>query len=183
MSFFDQWPVEPDLEPDHDEPVWSRPDSVFPSTVPMGFVLGRSRAAVVAITSVNAFPNGFELNVAVLLRERAPGGSILGIHHGHGDPGELLRIGLKFADGSMIANTIPEAMPAPHAASDRVFYFNGGGGGDRRYDMSYWSWPLPPPGPLTLVCEWPAFGIGETSVEVDTGPILDAAANVVDPWQ
>jgi hypothetical protein len=38
-----------------------------------------------------------------------------------------------------------------------------------------WVWPLPPAGPLTFVCEWPAAGIEFTRTEVDAQPLLDAA--------
>lgn len=34
----------------------------------------------------------------------------------------------------------------------------------------------PPPGTLTLVCEWPAMAIPVTRSHVDAQPILDAAA-------
>jgi hypothetical protein len=36
-------------------------------------------------------------------------------------------------------------------------------------------WPLPPIGPLSFVCEWPAAGIALTHVEVDSQPLRDAA--------
>jgi hypothetical protein len=45
--------------------------------------------------------------------------------------------------------------------------------------MRYWVWPLPPPGPLTFVVEWPAHGIAESRAELDTQPILDAAARAI----
>ena len=44
-------------------------------------------------------------------------------------------------------------------------------------------WPLPPPGPLTLVCEWPAMQLPLTCSELDAQTILDAAdrAQVIFP--
>jgi hypothetical protein len=36
-------------------------------------------------------------------------------------------------------------------------------------------WPLPPPGPLAFVCEWPAAGIAVTRSEIDAQLVLDAA--------
>ena len=57
-----------------------------------------------------------------------------------------------------------------------VMHPRGGGGGGGRWSHTLWVWPLPPPGPLTLVCEWPAMGIAVTRSELDAKPILDAAA-------
>jgi hypothetical protein len=36
---------------------------------------------------------------------------------------------------------------------------NGGLVDQRRFDLSYWVWRLPPPGPITFACHWPACGI------------------------
>jgi len=36
-------------------------------------------------------------------------------------------------------------------------------------------WPLPPPGRLALVCEWPAAGIPLTRTDIDAGAIHEAA--------
>ena len=43
-------------------------------------------------------------------------------------------------------------------------------------------WPLPPPGPLRLVCAWPDRGIPETSTTIDAGPLRDAAARARPEW-
>jgi hypothetical protein len=61
----------------------------------------------------------------------------------------------------------------------------GGGGGGRSFDQGYWVTPLPPPGPLTFVCAWPAVGITETRTTLDAAPIAQAAtlAQVLWPWQ
>ncbi len=56
---------------------------------------------------------------------------------------------------------------------------DGGGGGGRRYDMGYWVWPLPPPGPVTFVCEWPAYGIPENHVVVEGALFLAAAGRAI----
>src|SRR5256885_6760927 len=48
--------------------------------------------------------------------------------------------------------------------------------------LRYWVWPLPPPGPVAFVCEWPAFGIPESRAELHARLILDAAARAVELW-
>ena len=45
--------------------------------------------------------------------------------------------------------------------------------------MSYWVWPLPPSGPVTFVCEWPAYDIAETRVTVEAALIIEAAERAV----
>ena len=47
---------------------------------------------------------------------------------------------------------------------------------------SWWTWPLPPAGPLELVCEWPAFGIAESRAVIDAQIILGAAARSIQLW-
>jgi hypothetical protein len=50
-----------------------------------------------------------------------------------------------------------------------------GGGG--RWSYKFWVSPLPPEGPVTFVCEWPAFDIEETYRELEGRRFIDAAAN------
>jgi len=51
----------------------------------------------------------------------------------------------------------------------------GGGGGGSEWRQRLWVWPLPPPGPLTFACEWPAAGIELTLVETDAQLVIDAS--------
>ncbi len=51
----------------------------------------------------------------------------------------------------------------------------GGSAGGANWTQSIWIWPLPPPGRLTFVCQWPAAGIELTRHDVDASLILDAA--------
>jgi hypothetical protein len=50
-----------------------------------------------------------------------------------------------------------------------------GGGGESRFYQGYWISPLPPPGPVGVVCEWPAVEIPIVRQEIDAQLILDAA--------
>jgi hypothetical protein len=49
------------------------------------------------------------------------------------------------------------------------------GGGESRFDQAYWISPLPPPGRVVVVCEWPAVEIAVGRLEIDARLILDAA--------
>ena len=85
-------------------------------------------------------------------------------HRRHGGKREeMLRFGMQFADGSKVTN-LPGPLPGPPRGGGEpppgpVLQQSGGSGGDREWRQDYWVWPLPPPGPLTLACEWPGAGI------------------------
>jgi hypothetical protein len=89
--------------------------------------------------------------------------------HLRGGPRDLaasrrsFRFGLQFSDGGKAA-----ASP--------------GGGGPYSFISRWWTWPLPPAGPLELVCEWPAFGIAESRAGIDAQLILDSARRSVRLW-
>ena len=46
----------------------------------------------------------------------------------------------------------------------------------------YWLWPLPPPGPLRISCEWPLVDIAMTTVEIDANNLLGAASRARSLW-
>lgn len=121
-------------------------------------------------------------------------------------PDELFRAGVQFADGSK-ATTLESGLDVPVAVSDEehdvafsvagvvaddeesqvpegpLLVPRGGGGGGQRYSQSFWLWPLPPEGPLTFVCEWPALDIGLSRVEIDSALIREAAARSRTLWE
>lgn len=92
-----------------------------------------------------------------------------------GIPPEMLRLGLRFADGSKATNTgglHPHHRQPPDGP---VMHAGGGGGGGGSWHQTHWVWPLPPPGPVVVVCEWPALDIPLTNTELDADVILAAA--------
>jgi hypothetical protein len=48
--------------------------------------------------------------------------------------------------------------------------------------MDYRARPLPPPGPLAFICDWPARGIRSARAEVDGAEVLRAADAAVPLW-
>ena len=95
---------------------------------------------------------------------------------------ELLRFGVQFADGRKATNLDRRAHDPDQEPDRPVLNQHGGGGGGLAWDMEHWVWPLPPPGPFTFVCEWPARGIAESGAEIDAGSILEAAGRAVTFW-
>lgn len=152
------------------------------------FVLVRTEDVAVAVTRLLAYPTGFEFEVLALA---APGSEAVeqmepmlfgpGRHRamrGPGLPPDVLRIGVQFADGAKATNLGGFPRPHPTAGAEPagpVMNHRGGGGGGGHWRQGLWVWPLPPPGPLAFVCEWPVFNVPLTRHEVDAELILDAA--------
>jgi hypothetical protein len=194
MGFFEA--PEPVHEPEPVRVVWAGPPSnVLPAAVPLRLVLARTPDIAIAITNAGAFPTGFEVTLSLRLREapRGPGFDPLGQqfmgHLGYGEhtagpaelPPELFRFGVQFADGRK-ATTVGNPFAPDEEVEGPVLLSRGGGGGGRDWDQAYWVWPLPPPGPVAFVCEWPARGVEETRHEVDASLIVDAAGSAETLW-
>jgi hypothetical protein len=184
VSFFDALPV-PEPEPEHVEhrpPPWSgAPDNVLPVGVALNAVLVRTDEVAITITDARAYPTGIAFGVSMVRRvaPRPPGDHPFLIH-GPGEGGDA-RFGVGFSDGRRAVFDQRWADPAGDPPAIRIGS-SGGGGGGRRWHVRMWLWPLPPEGPLTFALTWPDQGIGETTVEVDSAPLRQAAARAVELW-
>jgi hypothetical protein len=187
MAFFKPPRPRPPSEPR--QPVlheWDEPDDSLGREVPLQFVIARSHAAIVAVRRITAYHNGFAFEVSVRLlpgHELTDSSDLFGmraLRRTHeGLPDELFRFGLEFADGSTVTSLEVAAINEPTRPRRPILAGGGGGGGDRRFDMHYWVWPLPPPSKLTFLSEWPAQGLLLTRCEIDTEPIRTAAESPV----
>ena len=165
-----------------------RSDVVIPGSVRAEVVLARTGQVAVAIGSVRAYPNGFEVTLHTRLRgedETGPGrGDPLERHgwrRGSRAPDEGLRLGVGYADGRRAA--APSGHPRPGDDRGRlVVRQNGGGGSGRSWDGNLWVHPLPPEGPVTFVVSWLEQGVAETGVELDGAAIREAARRAVILW-
>lgn len=83
---------------------------------------------------------------------------------------------MQFSDGSRATKTSGFHHHGGRAPAGPVLRTGGGGGGGGNWRQSQWVWPLPPPGTLTLVCEWPAMRIELTRSELYVQSIREAAA-------
>ena len=179
-------------------PPWSAaPDNVIPGAVALDAVMAASSKAVVLVSVPWACPVGFWYGLSIRLREPQPHGTPeigpLFEPHGRdlesGSPlfgaGERFHFTLAFADGR--TPRFPGAITAPSPADpepdDQIAHrgLMGKATAQRSYS-TWWVWPLPPPGPLSFLCSWPAMAIGKTCVEMDSGPIRDAAARAIELW-
>jgi hypothetical protein len=181
--------------PEQAEPVNPPPWTGRPQGPPLGaavsdLLLARSEQAAVYVDYVDAYPEGFELEIrastSVAYHElgREGDGSGPDVFGGHwpivGErrdvlPPQLLRIGVQFADGRTATNIGGHDRPVGGPVMWPLRGGARGGGEESRFQQGYWVSPLPPPGPVGFVCEWPAVEIGVARQEIDAQLIRDAA--------
>jgi hypothetical protein len=178
--------------------VWE-PENVTPGFVSTEVMLGHSPSAAVAVGWLSAFPTGFGLSLLVRLvdpprmrreplengrgfREGTTGfpssfpwGSRPERQRGQGLPDDLLRVGVVFSDGRAVTNLDAAGIGTGGDIRLAIRYV----GGLRSWDYQLWVQPLPPTGPLGLLCEWPAKGIPETRVDLDGRAVLEVASRAV----
>lgn len=187
MSDFFEPPPQVEEEPELDEEWEGPPVAVVPVSIPIERVVAENAEATVYLASVSAYPAGFKFDVFVVIADEESeldpfdwGHQTLAQRTGEIPPGQL-RIGFLFADGSKATNTgryfrwYSESGKQPDAP---VMFERGSDGGEAgRWHSSYWVWPLPSPGKLEFLCEWPEAGIPLTRQEIDAQMILDGAAH------
>jgi hypothetical protein len=159
------------------------PSGAVPGVAPLEHVLAQNKKVAICLDHIAAYPLGFEVNLTILFDNVDPGfGPILGsrrirnVGRSEISP-EMLRFGVQFADGTKATNTrsrLP-GLTDRDEPSEPVILERGGRGDGDRWEQSYWLWPLPPPGPLAFVCEWPGVEIPLTRWEIDGKTVRDAS--------
>jgi hypothetical protein len=199
VSFFGPRPEPPQFPPDPAigwrPPVWDRPsEHLLGVPVAVGGLLARTEKVALAFAQVVAYPNGFSFDLHIRgnpmvprQRERMMGGPMMG-HLGMGP-----RLGLQFADGSRAGAEGPPPFPGsmmtltattgqPGSPEGPLLMQRGGGGSDNSFSIGFWSWPLPPPGPMQVYVEWQDQDIPETSIEIDATGIAEAGPRATVLW-
>lgn len=174
------------------QPVWlNPPEDVLPGVVPVELILGRSDRVVVMLTGMRAFATGLGMTLSVRSRVRTRRFDVFSElfdepHSQDQDDRwgrERLKWGFEFADGrraTSVGPWVPWSGSHDQVPSHPVLFGGGGGGGPKAADRDYWLWPLPPPGRLKVVCQWPMYGVDQTVQEID-GELLAAAADRARP--
>ena len=162
--------------------------------VPHAAVIARSRQALVALAGFRVYSIG----VQILLMLRTLSEFVLEDPTGVRElmrrmidptndslPETVFRFGVEFSDGrratSLDRNWFgPDWQTKPPPL---IHLGMTGGGGGAAFDWQLWLWPLPPPGVVTLVCEYPHVGIALTRYEIDTAPLLEAASQSIKLWE
>jgi hypothetical protein len=175
MGFFDDaTPPGPDEPHPRDHP-WNPPRAELAKVGASSLLLARTEVVAVAVTAVWAYREGFEFWVGAQFRRQ-------GLALQDTADGESLHLGVQFADGRKVVNVGRLPDHAGSEAAGLILSPRSFGAGRWQKNRTYWVWPLPPPGPLTFVCEWAAFGIPESRAEVDAQLIRDAAAGSIPLW-
>ena len=174
------------------------PEDELGTVLPQGIVLARSDRAVIALSHAIVYSTGtaFEFVAQARGLTRSEAHRVFNEQHAfeEGDlPEALLRIGLELADGSRISNLggwhAHRMLMSPDAEPDGPLLLPQGGGGGSSSEgevtmkPGYWLWPLPPPGPLWISCEWPLGAIALATAEVDGATLRDAAQQVKRLWR
>lgn len=184
----DPWPEQ--AAPVNPPPWTGRPQGQPLGAVVDGLLLARSERAALYIDYIDAYPEGFELEIrastSVAYHELAregdgSGPDVFGRHWPMvGErrdvlPPQLLRVGVQFADGRIATSIGGHDRPVGGPVMDALRGGGGGGGRESRFRQGYWISPLPPPGAVAVVCEWPVLGIPVVRQEIDARLIGDAA--------
>ena len=179
MRFFE--PLPPPPEPADRQwapPAWDRPsEGSLPATLALDAVLSREEDAVVAIPHLDVYPNGFRVNVLILLNPFRAHEIQQRIHRG---PMGMVRIGVEFADGRVGGRGVHRGqlhLPKDDQGFPTQPYvgFGGGGGGSGGWRFGAWVYPLPPDGPLRIFVALPPPAESECSTVVEGSAVRAAA--------
>jgi hypothetical protein len=186
VSFFESVPPPKKPKPARQPPWSSQPDNELGVAVPIRFLLAKTDTMALAMTEIVAYSTGFTLRLASIVHHDAkdidPHQMMRQFHGRDMDGGqESFRFGIEFSDGRKATNL------DPHHHHDEEPSINlgrgGGGGGSRGYAVSYFVYPVPPEGPITIAFAWPRFGLREKSIQFEAAPIIEAAAQVEQFWE
>lgn len=166
-----------------DLPQWYMPPRMIGGHVSGPVLVHRSEGLVVAIRQILAYPIGFEVEIEAHARGSSPGGPPPdpGGLGGHAEPSFRFRL----ADGTEVQ--LDDDTGLRTGLGPMLVVSKGersSGGPDSREDvrLGLWMWPLPPPGPLTVVCSWPRRGLQDTGIVLDADAIRTAAFQAQPFW-
>jgi len=158
-------------------------------TLDVNQLVARTSRATMTLESVAAHPGGCELAFRIVVdmagltprqekqARRAVDGYAPATTPDATGPGRL-SVALEFSDGRTAAfsddtGALPRDGPAVTDCGSSSYPE----GAAEVAEETFWAWPLPPAGPVTVLVEWPAVGIGPSSVALD-GAAIAAAARV-----
>ena len=177
-------------------PPWlGPPDGELGVAVPQALVIARSTRGIVALSHAVVYSTGVSFQFMAQARglSRSTASRLFHEQHVFDEelPDGLLRIGLELPGGARVSNLggyrARRAFLGEEQPDGPLLIPHGGGAGMSSGDRvsmqpAYWLWPLPQPGILTISCEWPTVEIRLTTVAIETGPIVAAAAGSTQLW-
>jgi hypothetical protein len=203
--FFEPLPAGEEAAPHRwpEPPPWSGPPPLEAGAVlAVERIVARSPNAVVSLPTIRAFRPGCMLDIEVVTRQGALSEddwwnlhtSVYGGYHrlkgGARLPDRLLRLGVRYADGTKVT-TIDQHRrmtrgPADPPAGPLLSHRPGSSGMHGRElgfsGFGLWLWPLPPAKAFEFAVEWPCGGIELTIAELDGAAIVAAAGRSANYW-
>ena len=186
LRFFELMPA----SDHHRGEVWEgAPDEVRGGLVTIGRTLARTDRTAVELDYVRAYPTGFEFTVtlrkaSVDLNDHPEWWLAARRIDEQEISDRFCRLEVIFSDGLRVSNANEfsgvSVGEAPPEAGIRSW---GGIGHHRRWVKTYWVWPMPPPGPVTFISEWPAEEIPATETSIEGGSLIAAARAAQVLWQ
>ncbi|GAA3703963.1 hypothetical protein GCM10022224_082000 [Nonomuraea antimicrobica] len=167
--------------------------------------LARTPNVAITLPTIQAFSTGCLINVDIVTRRQALSPDdfqalqlsvfphmIIGVRADGPLPGQLLRFGVRFADGAK-ATTVGQRLdrtqlpqtPPPGPQLSLLLPGMSMRSGDEDADvltMGLWLWPSPPRESFEFAVEWPVGGIELSIVELDGAAIADAAQHAAPYW-
>jgi hypothetical protein len=195
VSFFEP-PPPPPRRPERREfpsrrPWWGTPKNELGAPVPLRLILGHTDRVAVAKVGATAYTTGVSLTVSVRRRESLAADDFEDVDEFYDDPFEppFGHPGRRRRRARELAPEIGELFPwvdmdetEEREPTGPVLMAGGGGGGNREWEAEFWLWPVPPPGPLAFVIEWPSEKIELTKREVDAALFIEASRSSEELW-
>jgi hypothetical protein len=168
----------------YDGRAWfAAPDEyIVPAILPWSRLLGRSERTIIALRSIDVWPEAITLRISVYaLGNLVEGGRGSLVDHSRFPDHNALLIGVLFADGSR-AGSDTIFMPSPTRPDVPVLRADTGGGSQFHFRHKVFVWPLPSEGPMNVIVQWLDRGIAETFTELDGSAVRAAAKDAREIW-
>ncbi|WP_327097094.1 hypothetical protein OIE68_45760 [Nocardia vinacea] len=152
----------------------------MPVAIPVERVLARTEDVVAALVGARAYREGIELSLHLYVRPGSDHSALSGFHGYPSGAKDQFLVGVEFSDGRTATNI--DLWRLDDDADNAILMSGGGGSSDGFSATTYYLTPLPPPGSLTVIVAWPAAGIAEQRVELDTEAFRQAAERTEVLW-
>lgn len=155
---------------------------IVPAILPWSLPLARSERTVVAMRSIDVWPEAVTLRISVYGLDNLTENSRGGLAGQRKVPDQhALLIGVLFADGSR-ASSDTISMPSATRPDHPVLRVETGDNGQFHVRHDVFVWPLPPDGPMNVIVQWLDRDISETFTELDGSAIRAAATEAREIW-
>jgi hypothetical protein len=145
-------------------------------------VIASQPRLVIALTDCVAYSTGFAVGIAVRSRDDIRPQQMGFLMEHATDGGAAIQIGMRFSDGREARTTGLSPGQESQDPTGPIISPLGGGGGGRSWSFSYFVCPLPPEGPITLTCKWPARGLQTAAKELNGTAIRVAGLKSRSVW-